>query len=163
MDDKTNHYQEMSAGALKLLCRDRKLHLANGAPATKENLVARLVREDQEQAEWEALKANPPPLPTGYRFVLVTGEIHPVVFTHSWMDDHRYHSIHAEIVREYPLFSTEGSGHTLEMALDQLHTNLGANYRIREFLRPDELSRDELLAEIEALKARKTPSPWIAP
>lgn len=161
--DKTSHYNEMTVGALKALCKDRRLGLPKNSKGDKAAYVALLVEDDAEQTAWEALKANPPPLPVGYRFVMVTGRVYDVVLTDGWMEDHRYHHIHATIYREHPEFDITGSGHTWEQALANIHTNLGSNERIREFLCPGERTREELLAEIAALKARTTPSPWIAP
>lgn len=155
MSDIPTDLAALTVPLLRELCERLRLDKQGNRDA----LVARIEKRRSELLAWETEKANPPKCPEGYRFVFDNGAVMDLALAPHPIDDSRLMFIQGfyAVPMPYSHYGFEvkehSSGANVDSVVDNVRRNVGANYPVREFLRPGERSRTELEAENAALRA----------
>ncbi len=143
----------LSCDALRAKC----LLLGLDVKGPKAQLVARIEAELAAIAAWDALCANPPTYPDGYR-VIFDGDVevalaldpHPLPGKDRIMFVRCRYTLPTEVTGERRPRHEVVTAATEDDVIWTARRNIGANYAISEFLRPGQRSRAELAADVGA-------------
>lgn len=145
-------FEEMTVAELLALARG---HGVTGFKVQKATIIAALRAEFGARAAWEKVKANPTVHVQGHRIILDDGTEIPLTLAPHFQEHGTYRKEWVRVTYEPPGWgSTEqATGAEVEGALDTARRNIGANYKVREYLRPGQRTREELEARIRELEA----------